>query len=284
MELSSVVNYIFYGRFTPLTEKIQYVAAFLLQIQSSASQQISFLSAAMLLWHSSGLLPSFAVLPLMNRSMCKYLKTLNNIIATWMHVQKNKQKKRTKKPLKNNNKTPTQNNTEQDQFQNCYTYIMYLMQIYKTKERRERGSTQQPFPELTHRPYRSSFPLSHSGSLCLPVPLRHIPPQTEHAMPASTRAGNVGKTSMGKERWRISTQERLHYVGFLLCIGAMLRCVGCVYSHRLESSLKFRDEQQVQLCCPQWLLRASSADNWAPCIFNEAGRLFHSHHHTSCWL
>lgn len=73
------------------------------------------------------------------------------------------------------------------------------MQIYKTKERREKGSTQLPFPKLAHGPYRSAFPLSHSGSLCLPVPLCHISPQTEHAMPASTRAGNVGKTSMGKE-------------------------------------------------------------------------------------
>lgn len=96
MELSSAVNYIFHDRFTPLTEKIQYVAAFLLQIQSSASQQISFLSAAMLLWHSSGLLPSFSTLPFMSRSMCKYLKTLNSIIATWMHAQKNPKKPQTK--------------------------------------------------------------------------------------------------------------------------------------------------------------------------------------------
>lgn len=149
MELSSAVNYIFHGRFTPLTEKIQYT--FLLLIQCSASQQISFLSATMLLWHSSGLLPSFAILPFMSRSTCKYLKTLNNIIATWMHAQKN----------------PNQNNTEQKQFRNSYTYIMYLMQIYTVKEHSCHSQR-----SLTHGP---AFPPSHSGSLSSYASLPHHP-------------------------------------------------------------------------------------------------------------
>lgn len=151
MELSSAVNYIFHGRFTPLTEKIQYVAAFLLQIKSSASQQISFLSAAVLLWHSSGLLPSFAIPPFMSRSTCKYLKTINNIIATWMHAQKK----------------PQRNNTEQKQFQNSYTYIMYIMQIYTAKEHSCHSQR-----SLTHGP--AFFP-SHGGSLPSYASLPHHP-------------------------------------------------------------------------------------------------------------
>lgn len=32
-----------------------------------------------------------------------------------------------------------------------------------------------------------------------PMPLVHVTPHTQHATPASTAAGNVGKKSLGKE-------------------------------------------------------------------------------------
>lgn len=139
------MNYIFYGQFTPLTEKIQYVAVFLLQIQSSASQQISFLSAAMLLWHSPGLLPSSAFIPFMNRSMCKHLKTLNNIIATWMHAQKKLQHQTYFKTA-----TPTQCTKANLQNQGKKGKRLHIPTISKAA--------------LPHSLYTSAFPLSHGGT------------------------------------------------------------------------------------------------------------------------
>lgn len=148
---------------------------------------------------------------------------------------------------------------------------MYLMQIYQTKE--HSCSFQS-----SHGPYRSAFPVWKPTFLCLfaTSPLKqNMQCQLQLELVRWVWVKNMMKTKR--------TGDITQCCEFFIMHGSNAKVCG-VYSHWLESSLRFRDDQQVQLCPPLCLLRASSANNGAPCVFNEAVKLFSSHYHTSCWL